>query len=220
MKRYLAALGLLAAARAYPNLPVFDATNFAEMVKNVEIMQRQLVQLKATYDSLHGSRGFGDVLYNPALRQYLPEEWAGIYDAVAAGRYRGISGTLRDIERAERLTGTVAEQIGRMQRRERSTALANKALGIRAYDGARQRLDEIESLMHRVNLTQDAKGVAEIQARIAVEQAAVANETTKLQLVQMLQQAEEKLAAQQRREVAQKILDPANTGMPACCSAR
>jgi type IV secretion system protein VirB5 len=220
MKRYLAVVGLLAATISYANYPVFDATNFAEMVKNVELMQQQLVQLKATYDSLHGSRGFGAVLYNPALRQYLPEQWAGIYDAMAAGRYAGISGSLRDIDRAERLTGTVAEQIESMQRRERNTALANKALGIRAFDGARARLDEIESLMHQVNLTKDAKGVAEIQARIAIEQAAVANETTKLQLVQMLQQAEEKLAAQQRHEVAQKILDPANTGMPPCCSAR
>jgi type IV secretion system protein VirB5 len=220
MRWYVTALALLAGVPAYANLPVFDATNFAELVRNVEVLQQQLVQLKATYDSLHGSRGLGAVLYNPALRQYLPEEWAGIYDAVAAGRYAGISGSLRDIERAERLTGTMAQQIGSMQRRERSTALANKALGIRAYDGARQRLDEIESLMHQVNLTQDEKGAAEIQARIAVEQAAVANETTKLQLVQMLQQAEEKLAAQQRHEVAQKILDPAVTGSPPCCSAR
>ncbi len=55
--------------------------------------------------------------------------------------------------------------------------------------------------MHQINATQDAKAVAEIQARIAVEQATIANEATKLQLVAMLEQAEERLQEEQREEV-------------------
>jgi type IV secretion system protein VirB5 len=223
MKRLIALVVLVAAPAALANYPVFDATNFAKMVEQVRITAQQLQQAKATYESLqalHGTRNLGAVLYNPALRQYLPEQWAGVYDAVAAGRYAGISGSVRDIERAEQLTGTVAEQIDRMRQRSRTTAVANKALGLRAFDGAKARLQQIESLMQQVNMTKDAKGVAEIQARIAIEQAAVQNETTKLQLIQMLQAAEEKLQAQQRQAAAEKILDPTITGMPACCSAR
>ena len=223
MKRLIAVVVLLSAPTAFANYPVFDATNFAKMVESVQTLQQQLQQLKATYESLqalHGSRGLGAVLYNPALRQYLPDQWTGVYDAVAAGRYAGISGSVRDIERAEQLTGTVDEQIEKMHQRARTSAVTNKALDVRAFEGTKARLQQIESLMQQVNLTKDAKGVAEIQARIAVEQAAVANETTKLQLVQMLQAAEEKLEAQQRQAAAEKILDPTISGMPACCSTR
>lgn len=223
MKRLLAVAVALAARSAFANYPVFDATNFAKMVQQVQIAQQQVQQLRATYESLQalrGSRGLGAVLYNPALRQYLPEKWAGVYDAAAAGRYGGISGTIREIERAERLNGPVSEQIAQMQKRSHDTVVTNKAIGLKAFDGAKARLEQIESLMLEIDRTQDAKAVAEVQARIAVEQAVVANETAKLQLIQMLQEAEEKLEAQQREATAQKILDPTLTGMPACCSAR
>ncbi len=74
-------------------------------------------------------------------------------------------------------------------------------------------------LMGQINLTRDPKGIAELQARIAVEQAAVQNETTKLQLVGMLQRAEERLIEQQKSDLAQRILSASNRGMPPCCSA-
>ena len=220
MRAALAAIGLLAARAALANYPVFDATNFGKMVETVRLLQAQVEELQATYKAVSGTRGLGAVFYDPSLRRYLPEEWAGIYDAAAAGRYAGISGSLRDIERAERLGGTVAEQLRRIRERSRTSARTDKALGLQAYEGSKARLAQIERLMEQVNLTRDAKGVAEVQARIAVEQAAVANEATKLQLVQMLQQAEERLEREQRRELARRLLDPANAGMPACCSAR
>jgi type IV secretion system protein VirB5 len=219
--RALVVFAVTAFARvALASYPVFDATNFGKMLESVRLLKEEVRQLQATYRAVSGSRGLGDVLYNPALRQYLPEGWSGVYDAAAAGRYAGISGSLRDIERVERLTGSVAAQLALVRERPRRTAMTNKALGLRAFEGAKARLSQIESLMEQVNRTQDSKGVAEIQARIAVEQAAVANEATKLQLVAMLQGAEERLEAEQRRELARRLLSPASTGMPACCSAR
>lgn len=219
--RVLVGVVLLLGARvAVANYPVFDSANFGKMIESVMLLQREIQQLEATYKAMSGSRGLGAVLYNPSLRQYLPEDWTKVYDAAAQGRYAGISGNLRDIEKAERLTGTVAEEIEKVQRRSRRSAETNKAIGVRAFEGARQRLAQIESLMNQVNLTKDAKGVAEIQARLAVEQAAVQNETTKLQLVAMLQHAEEQLEREQRRDLALKLLDPANTAMPPCCSSR
>jgi len=221
IRRFVVATALLlAATEASANYPVFDAANFGKMVESVIALHEQVRQLEATYKAVSGSRGLGNVLYSPQLKQYLPEDWAKVYDAAAEGKYGGISGTLKDIRRAERLTGTVAEELEKVRARSRRSAEVDKAVGLRAFDGAKQRLSQIEALMNRVNLTKDAKGVAEIQARIAVEQAAVQNETTKLQLVSMLQRAEEKLEREQRRELAQKILDPANPSMPSCCSSR
>lgn len=60
----------------------------------------------------------------------------------------------------------------------------------------------------------DQKAIAELAARISAEKAAIQNETTKLQMLSMLQDAEQKLIAVQKHEVSRKILDPDNTGMP------
>jgi len=51
-------------------------------------------------------------------------------------------------------------------------------------------------------VTQDPKGVAELQARIQAETTAVGNEMTKLQLFRMLADSEDKLVAEQRSELA------------------
>jgi type IV secretion system protein VirB5 len=220
MKVLAAVLLLLFALVAKANYPVFDASNFAKMVETVEMLQRELAELRATYNAVSGTRNLGAILYNPALRQYLPDDWRGIYDAAAAGGYAGLSGNIQTIAQAERLPGTVEAQMDAVRARSTRAAQTNKAVALNAYEGEKARLTEIEGLMQRVNGTSDMKGVAEIQARIGAEQAVIANEATKLQLVAMLQQAEERLEAQQRHDLAQKILSPRNTGMPSCCAAR
>lgn len=222
--RYLRALMSCAAtafaltARAQ-GLPVFDSSSFGQMVLSVKALSDQLTQLQATYRAVSGTRNLGAVLYNQALRGYLPADWARVYDTAAAGGYAGISGPLRAVQDGERLPGTVSDAQASIAARSRRTATTDKAVGLRAFDGARERLAQIEQLMRQINLTHDAKGVQEIQARIAVEQAAVQNETTKLQLVAMLQRAEERLVEQQKSDLAQRILSASNRGMPPCCSA-
>ena len=202
----LAAVGLLHATAARgQGIPVFDSSSFGQMVMSVKALGDQLTQLRATYSALSGVRGFGDALYNPALRENLPADWTRVYDAANAGGYAGISGTLAAIRAAERRSGTVAEQQARIVERSRATALADKAVGLKAFEGARARLSQIEALMAQINRTRDPKGIQELQARIAVEQAAVQNETTKLQLVTMLQRAEERLVEQQKSDLAQRI---------------
>ena len=198
-------IALASAARAQ-GIPVFDSSSFGQMVMSVKALHDQLTQLQAAYQAVSGTRNLGSLLYDPTLKKYLPADWAKVYDTAAGGGYAGISGPLRTIQNRERLSGTVAE------------AQASIA-GLQGFDGARARLAQIEQLMRQINLTHDAKGAQEIQARIAVEQAAVQNETTKLQLVAMLQRAEERLVEQQKSDLAQRILSASNKGMPPCCSA-
>ena len=58
------------------------------------------------------------------------------------------------------------------------------------------------------------QGFAELQARIQAEQAAIDNEATKLQMVAMLQQAEQRLIAGQRQDTNLRLLSSTNTAMP------
>jgi type IV secretion system protein VirB5 len=217
----LAAVSLLLASGARAQgIPVFDSSSLAQMVMSVKALGDQLNQLHATYNALSGARGLGDVLYNRALRQYLPADWMRVYDGAISGGYTGISGTLSAIRAVERGAGTVDEVQARIVRRSRTTAVTDKAVGLQAFEGASARLGQIEGLMGQINRTRDPKGIQELQARIAVEQAAVQNETTKLQLVAMLQRAEERLAEQQKSDLAQRILGASNKGMPPCCSSQ
>ena len=217
----VAGMSLLAAREARAQgIPVFDSSSFGQMVLTVKALGEHLVQLRATYEALSGTRGLGSALYNPALRHYLPPDWARVYDGAMAGGYAGISGTLSAIRAAESPRGSVPEQQARILARSRTTAATDKAVGLTAYQSARERLDQIESLMGQINRTRDQKSIQEVQARIAVEQAALQHETTKLQLVGMLQQAEQRLIEQEKADLARRILSSSNTGMPPCCSSR
>jgi type IV secretion system protein VirB5 len=217
----LVGAGLLVAGGARAQgIPVFDSSSFAQMLMSVRALGDQLNQMQATYNALNGVRGLGDVLYNPVLRRYLPADWAHVYDGAMAGGYAGISGTLGAIQAAERLGGSVEHDQAKIVARGRTTSATDKAVGLQAYQGARDRLQQIEGLMAQINRTKDPKAIQEVQARIAVEHAAVQHETTKLQLVAMLQRAEERLAEQQKTDLAQRILSASNKGMPACCSSR
>jgi len=209
-----------AASASAQGIPVFDSSSFGQMVLSVKALGEQLTQLQKTYQAMSGTRNLGSVLYDPTLRGSLPADWARVYDTAIAGGYAGVSGPLRAVEDRERLPSQVADAQASIAARSRTTAITDKAVGLRAFEGARARLAQIEQLMRQINLTHDAKGAQEIQARIAVEQAAVQNETTKLQLVAMLQRAEERLVEQQKSDLAQRILSASNRGMPPCCSAQ
>ncbi|WP_241149342.1 type IV secretion system protein, partial [Pseudomonas viridiflava] len=72
----------------------------------------------------------------------------------------------------------------------------DKAFALDAYDQAKGRLRQLDQLMGQIDKTQDPKGIAELQGRIAAEQAMIQNEQTKLQMFQMVAQAEDKVQEQ------------------------
>ena len=67
-----------------------------------------------------------------------------------------------------------------------------------AFNAAETRLQQIEGLMGRINSATDAKAIADLQARIQVEQAKIQNESTRIQMYKMMQEENQKLFAQQR----------------------
>jgi type IV secretion system protein VirB5 len=65
---------------------------------------------------------------------------------------------------------------------------------------AKERIGQIEALMSQISKTEDPKAIAELQARIAIEQAAMQNEDTKLRMLQMVAEAESRILRQQQQE--------------------
>lgn len=188
-------------------IPVIDAAGLAQAVQTVTQLQQQLEQAKQLYASMNGARGLGSILNNPQLRNYLPENWQGVYDAVKSGGYNGLTSTAKVVRDANKIYDNCANQMGSTQTicyRQAAQAAQYKDFIGNALEASGKRLAQIEGLMGQINATGDAKAIAELQARIGVEQANIQNETTKMQLFKMMADAEEKLVAQQQRESTSK----------------
>lgn len=206
---------------SYAQEAVFDAANTAQAVKQVSAwktqlaqMNNQLMQAKQTYESLTQSRGFGQLMNNPQLLNTLPPDWAQVYRAVQSGGYKGLTTLGQQVRSANMIyddcTGKTGQALSLCQRSQVKSA-QDKAFGLNAYDQAQRRLDNIQGMMTQVNVTSNPKEVAEIQARLAAEQALIANEANKLQLFRMMADAEDKLIQQQKREASVKDFNNKST---------
>lgn len=207
-------------------IPVVDAVgnsmrmanhveSIAKMVEEINQLQAQLSQAKAMYASFNGARGMAQLLNNPALKNQLPGDWQAVYRKVQSGGYSGLSGAAASIRDAEKLANSsVKDAKSSINQRQADKYATDKAMGLQAYDLAKARLDNIQALMGNIDSATDPKAIADLQARISSEQATIQNEQTKMQLMSMLQNAEEKLIAQQKRDLNQRLLNSKNRGLP------
>lgn len=225
----VAAAGLLAGSAAMAQVPVTDValntqtqvnqtTNLAKYVEMIAQYKTQIDQLKQQYDSLNGMRNLGQILDNPAFKNYLPQEWQDVYSRVQNGGYKGLTGTAALIKDANQLFDACKTKTGAdktLCERAASKAAQDKAFADEAFDKAKDRLSQIEGLMAAINGTSDPKAIAELQARIAAEGAAIQNEQTKMQLFALASQAEDRLIQQQRREANARTWSATGGGVTA-----
>lgn len=219
---FILAVGLAASAPAFAQIPVTDSASIAKSVEQqIETMAKwktqydqmvsQIDQLKQQYAAVTGTRGMGHLFNDPQLRDYLPQDWQGVYDAVKSGGYAGLSGRAESVYSQNKAYDTCAG-FADSQERTHCEARAvkgaqDKAFALDAYDAAKSRLRQIDRLMAQINKTQDPKAIAELQGRIAAEQAMIQNEQTKLQMYQMVAAAEDRLQQQRQREISARIVD-------------
>ena len=218
-KRFAHIAAALALAVSLPagasGIPVIDGANLgqsmmnhiesvAKYVEQIDQLKSQLAQLEKQYKAITGSRGLGQILMDPRFRQYLPEEWKSVYDAVRRGGYPGLNGDAKGVLDAIRKYDACANMLVAT---EKSTCEALASKGVqdkvfyeKAFDLATERVNQIEGLMQKISTTEDQKAIAELQARIAIEQASLQNEHTKLQMFGLIQQAEQRILEQQAHE--------------------
>lgn len=217
MKKYafILAATLALSGTAFAGVPVTVIADVPAITNQIETMAKwkaqydqmvsQINQMQKQYDAVTGPRGLGQIMNNPALRDYLPSDWQKVYDSVRTGGYNGLSGSAAAIYDANKVFDACGRMAAGAQRTACEAAAVkpaqDKAFAGEAYAAAKSRLDQINSLMGQINQTQDPKAIAELQGRIASEQAMIANEQTKLQLFQMMAQADEKLQEQRQREI-------------------
>jgi len=186
------------------NNQINQAANIAKYIEMIAHHKQQIEQLKNEFDALTGSRRLGMILNDPAFRSALPDEWKEVYDSILDGGHAGLSDTARSILETSGLLDAcedVSEAAKAICERQVAKVAQDKANTMAAFDNAQERWDQIQALMGEINATTDPKAIAELQARINAEQAAIQNEQTKLQMFTMAAQIENRLMEQ--RELQQ-----------------
>lgn len=212
LRRFIFAALLLSSlwAPAHAQIPTTDIAGLIQAIQQVqalkdqlEAMQQQLQNQRQLYNSLNGSRGIGNLLNDPRLRDTLPPNWQKVYASVMTGGYSGLTDTaklIRDTNKIYECPASLSEDQLKRCNREMNKTAQDKAFANDAYEASQRRLDNIQALMLQINNATDQKTILDLQARIQSEQAMIQNEQTKLQMFKMMSDAEDKLIAQQKHE--------------------
>ncbi len=196
-------------------IPVIDVANLLQTVQQVlnditEISNQvqQIVQLQNQLKSINGMRNLGNILNNPALRNYVPAEAYTYVNAINTSGYSGLTGTAKALRDAGMVYNCL--DLAGAARTRCQAALAQpyqtKGLLQDAMKSAAGRLTQINSLMDRINATTDQKAVQEIQARIGAENALLAHEVSQVQMLQGMADSEERIARSRERERQYEML--------------
>lgn len=215
MRRILL-VGLLAVAPcSQAQIPVTDGVSIAgralehalviqKWVEQIREMERQFNQLEDTYRSMTGVRNLGDIFSDPELRQYLPDDWQRLYRELKSNGYEGLIGEGATIYAENKIYDAcahIADSTMRLDCEARASRPSQDQGDIaEAYDLVVSRGEQLKNLQSKINSTTDAKGIAELQARIAVEQAAIANEETRLGLANTIMDSEQRVQQQRQKE--------------------
>jgi type IV secretion system protein VirB5 len=207
----IVALSLAGSARA--QTIVYDPTNYAKMVQQAETALQQLQQLQqqvsngqtllASLNTNSNANGLATILSQPAVRVFLPDTNA--YVAAGQGgnlrQLGALSTSAQSIRSQNRLyTPTAGDGIAADIEAEGDRAARDLAVSQAIGTTAQTRLTGLQSLQTSLSTATDARAVLDLQARIQVEQAMIANDQMRLQGLAMTQAAEARVQQQRDRE--------------------
>jgi type IV secretion system protein VirB5 len=195
-----AALFAVCAAARPAGIPTYDLIDdinskmelmqwLSQLADNITMIQQQyaqIQQLQYQLSSMNGSRMLGALLRSPALDNYVPPNAQALIQGVAMGGFDGLTAAARAL-RAQSMTYGCDGTLTLQQRRQCESALGmpyqERAMLVEAMNKASQRVSVINGLMNAINGTTDQAAKLEMIARLNGEQAALANEGTRVQML-------------------------------------
>lgn len=219
MKKLIAVL-LLVSGAVSAQIPVTDIAKIEQdVIKYIEEFQRwteqaeqldkQYEKLFETYEAATGVRNLGDIFSDPALRHYLPDDWRRLHREYRRDGYQGLAFEAAEIYREhevfDRCGHIENRRIKRVCEAQAVKGAVDKSEAVAAYEATVEREEQIAMLQEQINQTEDPKAIAELQARIQIEQAAIANLETQMRMHQRVSQADDRLIEQERRELQAEL---------------
>lgn len=187
---------------------VFDPKAIIEMGNQIEQLKQQLATQKATYESLAKTTDIGNLLGSStsALANNLPDDWQKVYsDAMnSSSSVTGSVNSMMNKVNNEIDDLSPADALKLMNQRLSEKGAYDRVVAEKAYNNQMQELSDMQALTDQISTTKDVKEVADLQARIQTAQGAIQGEQAKLNLMSMLQDAQDKIYEQQRERAVRR----------------
>lgn len=187
-----------------PTQAVNMATQLKHMVDQLNALKSQVDAAKRQYDALTGSSGLGSLLSGSTslFKANLPQDWTRVYSD-AMNSKSSITAS------ASSMLAQFKSQIANMGRGDALKFIQqqlevkgayDRQMAQMAYDNQMRELNDMQALTEQIDKTATPKQIMDLQARIQTAQGAIQGEQTKLQLMAMAQQAQDKLLKVQQEE--------------------
>lgn len=208
--RVLIALGVCA-SQAQAQTIVHDPTNYGTLIQQaktaldeLKALEAQVAQGKTLLDSLNLSSAAGQLapsLNLPSLREALPDLSA--WNQALQGGAGALGQRTQALRQAQRLYAAPSDAPGALELERAGVQVARDlALAEAVATAGAERQAGLQALQGALDGAPTARGVLDLQARLASEQALIANDQMRLQGLAMAQAARSQLAAQQAQERA------------------
>jgi len=200
---------------------VYDPSNYAEAIKQVQSWEQQfqqmtqalakadatVQQLQTQVSSTTGNRGFGNQLNNPALMTVVPTNLPTTLSGLnSTGTLTGNAATIRSstaIYNCADITDATAKVLCQALLGQNAQAQSVQQNTMALLN---QRTTQIEALRGQIDATNDPKSIAELQARLAAEQAQVTNDQNKIALTNAMLVSNQAAAAQAQQEQVSALM--------------
>ncbi|TEA79225.1 type IV secretion system protein [Allopusillimonas ginsengisoli] len=203
--KFLAAGIALSAAFLSPahasGIPTVDAATIAQLQEQLLTARDQLKNLteqlqtaKSQLAAFTQSSGYGNIASDldirNQLRAALPSSAQDLLDRSGSS---GLNGDVSRITDDVMAPVDFSEDRQQLSKRALNIEATAKAMSERAYDSMTQRLANVDTLQSKINQTTNPKEIAELQARIQIEQANITAEQTRIELASQQLEAERNL---------------------------
>ena len=223
----------LITGQAHAGMPVFDATNFGQMIQQV---QTGLQQVQQGAQQIAGQASQLVELKNQVMNQVqqiqqLKDQLLNLSNVSGIGNLANIGGTIQNfaampqkidnlvsfqsssaIATANKIIDLADTTInpsstsGQVFTKERQQSAINVAALESMYKAADNRIADLQAMLNQVEQSPSAKNIADLQARIQAEQIFLQNENNQLIAWGQMQQAQKSINEQQEVEAVLKNL--------------
>lgn len=199
-------------------VPVNDQAAIAKQIESIaqlksqlDALNEQIGQARQLYGSLNKLTDMADVaevLNDPAIRKALPFDFAAI-EGLLKGNGTGVFGdsASRFLEGNSTYRTDADDFYARELSRLQNKNAGQMSVGEQIYDAGTKRIDGIDQLRGKISTAGDAKEIADLQARLQVEQAFLQTDVLRMEGLRMVQEAQNQVDEQRKAEDWRQRMD-------------
>jgi type IV secretion system protein VirB5 len=213
-------LSVLTVGTAIAAIPVYDpianatlayekAENLIRWKNQLESWRKQYKQMEDAYKAVTGIRKAADLLNIPEIRRRIPQQYdqlVNLADRIQNGQIstpdaqtKAIRDAIAIIKSADLKSKVAEDAVNAL----RTTVAQDVATWDAAWKESSKRIEQIQYLMDKIKdpaYANDAKAIADLQARLASEQQFLTLENTRLQIMKNIQESRQRMRLQQADE--------------------